>query len=105
MVFLLLGGLLLGLGLRRGDSLPGFLLLSAGVAYLGLGAGYAGCWPGLLGKTRRGRLLLSSYAFFWPYHLCNYGSLAFFRLLMREAPFDEIVPGLYLGGRLLPWDK
>ena len=28
----------------------------------------------------------------------------FHRVVTREAPFDEILPGLYLGGRLLAWE-
>jgi hypothetical protein len=78
--------------------------LSAGVASAALGMAYVFGWPGLLGKTKSGRLLGSSYLLFWPYHLMNYGSLIVFRML-RVVPFQEVVPGLYLGGRLLPWDR
>jgi hypothetical protein len=103
LVFPLLGVLLLGYAVRQQSFWPGFLSASAGVAFAALGAAYAFGWPGLLGKTRKGRLLSSSYLLFWPYHLLSYGSLLWFRLL-RVAPFQEVLPGLYLGGRLLPWE-
>ena len=103
-VFLLLSGVLLWFGLQQHNPFLSFLLLSAGGAFLGLSVAYLFTWPGLLAKTRKGTLLPSSYVLFWPYHLLNYGSLLYFRLL-GVAPFQEIVPGLFLGGRLLPWES
>lgn len=70
---------------------------------MALGAGYLFSWPRLLGKRRCGKMLVSSYVFFWPYHLLSFASLAIFRCL-RVTPYQEIVPGLYLGGRLFPWE-
>ncbi len=104
-VFLLLGGALLWLGIRQEQGLSSFLYLSAAAAFLGIALCYQMTWPGLLGKTRKGRLLPSSYLLLWPYHLLTRLSLLLRRALTREAPFDEIIPGLYLGGRLLPWEE
>jgi hypothetical protein len=102
-VFLLCGLALASLGFELRHGPGGVVALSAALAFLGLACGYLLSWPGLLGKTRRGGLLLSSYVFFWPYHLLNYASVAVGRLLGVPAR-SEILPGLYLGGRLFPWE-
>lgn len=104
LVFLLLGGGTILGGLRQGPGPLAVILYSAGAAFLGLALAYTMSWAGLLGKSRRGKMLFTSYLLFWPYHLFSYISLWFYRLFVRERPFDEIVPGLYLGGRLLPWE-
>ena len=104
LVFLVLGIALASLAFGAVQDFATILALSSGLAAAGLGTAYLLSWPGLLGKTRRGRLLVSSYLFFWPYHVLNYASLVIFRLL-QVAPFQEIVPGLWLGGRLFPWER
>ena len=83
------------------ESLVGKIIaFSATVAFLGIGAAYGFRWPGLLGKKPAGNLPLSSYVVFWPFHLLNYASLILFRWSGQSAPFTEILPGLYLGGRV-----
>lgn len=102
--FLLLGaGSILG-GLLQGPGPLAVILYSAAAAFLGLSLAYTMSWTGFLGKSRRGKMLFTSYLLFWPYHAFSYISLWFYRLWVRERAFDEIVPQLYLGGRLLPWE-
>lgn len=74
------------------------------VSCLGLAAAFALSRPGVFMKRPGGKLSPLSYILFAPYHLANVALLYVMRLL-GESPFDEIVPGLYLGGRLLPRDK
>jgi protein-tyrosine phosphatase len=49
-------------------------------------------------------LLPLSYLLFWPFHFLNHLSLTLFRWSRKSAPFTEILPGLYLGGRLCSRD-
>lgn len=103
-VFILLGGALAWLGFDSSSTLGKIVCFSCALASISLGTGYVLNWPGLLGKKHTGVLLASSYLIFWPYHLMSYASLLMFRLL-RVAPFQELVPGLFLGGRLLVWEE
>jgi hypothetical protein len=87
------------------ESLPGKILaFSSAFAFLGITAAYAFAWPGLIGKKRGGWLLPWSYLLFWPFHLLNFASLTLFRWSRQSEPFTEILPGLYLGGRLCSQD-
>ena len=103
-VFLLLGAALLGWSAGAGHVGSRIAGISAGIAFVLLGIGYMAARPGLLCKRASGRMHPASYAMFWPYHLMSYASLIFFRLA-RVVPFQEIVPGLYLGGWLFPWER
>jgi protein-tyrosine phosphatase len=86
-----------GMGLR---NIAGFFPISLGIAFLGVGVSFVTGSPRYFFKRRDGRLSLLSYLLFWPYHLLNWISLAGWRLMSKEAAFDEIVPGLFLGSRL-----
>jgi protein-tyrosine phosphatase len=87
------------------ESLPGKIVgFSSAFAFLGIAAAYTFAWPELIGKRRGGRLLPWSYLLFWPFHLLNYASLTLFRWSRQSAPFTEVLPGLYLGGRLCARD-
>ena len=94
-----------GVGLLWNHLAPKLVGFSAAAAFLGLAVAYACSWPGILGKKRSGHLLPSSYLLFWPYHLLNYLSLALFRMNRREARFNEVEPGVYLGARLFARDQ
>ena len=76
-----------------------------GVGLLLVGMAYLRRWPGVLGKRRGGQLMASSYLLFWPYHLLNWSTFSIFRWITRENPFDEVAPGLFVGGRLLSGDE
>jgi diacylglycerol kinase (ATP) len=104
LIFFVLGAGLFSFALKQ-NGFPHAAALSAAICFALLAIAYFFSWPGLLGKRRDGRLLFSSYALFWPYHLSNYLLLAASRLLLRERPFDEIAPGLFIGARLLPFDR
>src|ERR1051325_9058665 len=98
-VFLIAGILLV----VTGATLPwaaGFLVVSLGIAYLGIGICYVTGSPRWFFKRAGGRLSPLSFLIFWPYHLLNWISLQTLRLVVKEPAFDEIVPGLYLGRRL-----
>ena len=89
---------------------PGFLpfrmlWFSAGIASVCLGAGYAWLGPRVLRKRADGTLPFSSYLIYWPYFLVTEVSLRLFRALTHEAPYHEIVSGLFLGRRLMGGDQ
>jgi hypothetical protein len=104
LVFLGLGASLLWLGLDSPPIILKILLFLCSLASLSLGLAYFASRVGLLGKRHGGGLPVQSYLIFWPYHLVSYASLALARFL-RVVPFQEIVPGLFLGGRLLSWEE
>ncbi len=104
-VYILAGVLFTLLGLRLTGSPWSYVALNAGIGYLLVGLAYWRVWPGVLGKRRDGRLMLSSYLLFWPYHLTNWFTCALFRWGLREHPFDRVAPGLFLGGRLMASDR
>lgn len=104
-VFLGLGALLSWLAARHGNTLPGVVGLSAGLAFATVGVAYGMNWPVLLGKRRSGSLMGSSYLLLWPYLAANYASLLAWRWMSRQPPYQQIVPGLFLGGRLLNRDR
>lgn len=102
--------LLAGLGLLILCAMPAmaaanYFLGAGGAGLLLLALAYFCRWPGLLGKRRGGQLMVSSYVVFWPYHVLNWSIFAFFRWVTREPPFHEVVPGLFVGARLLPADE
>ncbi len=104
-VYLAAGVVFTALGLWLRKSPWSYLPLTAGVGYLLVGLAYRGRWTGVLGKRRDGRLMFSSYLLFWPYHLMNWLTWGLFRWGVRENPFDEVAPGVFLGGRLLSSDR
>jgi diacylglycerol kinase (ATP) len=81
------------------------LLLACAVASAGLAMAYALRSPRLLGKRADGSMAPLAWLLFWPFLLLNFLSLWSFRRLSREEPISEIVPGLYLGCRLLREDR
>lgn len=77
------------------------LLAWLGLALAGMALAYALDSPAPLGKRPGGRISPAGYVVFWPVIGLNRLILLGHRLLIREALLDEIVPGLFLGGR--PW--
>lgn len=91
--------------LRPPGGLRQVVLTSVAVCSSVLAAAY---WTGRgdwLLKSDCGRLAFPSYVLFWPYHALNAVLLRSVRTLSAEAPFHEVLPGLYLGSRLLPRDR
>ena len=81
------------------------MLVACAAAAAGLALAYALRNPRLLGKRADGSLAPLAWLVFWPYFLLNLASLWSFRILSREEPASEIVPGLYLGSRPLRRDR
>jgi hypothetical protein len=104
LVFLMAGSALLIFGVISDLAAANYLLGIGGLGLLLVSWAYFRRWPGLLGKRRGGQVMFSSYVVFWPYHLLNWATFAFFRWISREPPFHEVSPGLFVGGRLLPAD-
>ena len=99
-------GALAAIGVATATSAFGlFLCASLAVAFLGVGAAYAGVGPRAFLKRADGRLRIAGYALFWPYFVLNHASLLAYRQFTRERAFDEIVPGVFLGARLFPGDE
>lgn len=104
--FSLLTAGVLALAWSLASPVGGALLLACAAAFAGLALAYALRRPRLLGKRADGSLAPLAWLVFWPYFLLNLSSLWWFRRLSREEPVSEILPGLYLGCRLLreDWD-
>jgi hypothetical protein len=104
-IFLLLSLPCLHLGITHG-SLPARVAgFYAAMSCLALSLGYWLKWPGLLLKRADGRLRPANYLVFAPYHLISQGVLRLHRALSRKPAWNEIMPGLYLGQRLLARDR
>lgn len=73
--------------------------------FLVLGLGYAFIGPGMFMKRPNGSLPLLSTVVFLPIHLLNQLVFRAYRAFSSEDPFNEIVPGLFLGRRLAAGDE
>jgi hypothetical protein len=85
--------------------LPTLVLANVAVAFIGVGLAFGLKTPGIFMKAPNGRLAFLSYLIFWPYLGINQMLLRLYRLLSKESPVDEIIPGLYLGRRLWNTEK
>jgi len=93
--------LLLGvLALREGG--PALLLLWPALSSLTLALAYAGAGAWILGKQPDGTMRLPALAVLLPYLLLTWSVWHLARLFSREPPHAEVVPGLFIGRRLLP---
>ena len=81
------------------------IIVTMGLAFIGASFGYAFVFPRIFLKKQNGELSALSYILFWPYHGLNLLTLLMLRRWTRENAFDEVVPGLYLGSRLLQSDE
>jgi len=101
-----LGGVLALYRSATADAvLPMVVLSNVAVALIGVGLAFGLKRPGMFMKTPNGRMSFLSYLCFWPYFALNHLILRLYRLLSKENPIDEIIPGLYLGCKLWPTDK
>lgn len=81
------------------------LIINVSLCFIGLGIGFGWLGPKIFFKRSDGRLGWLSYLLFWPYHLLNGLSLTLVRLQPKRNVFDEVVSNLFLGRRLLPFDR
>jgi protein-tyrosine phosphatase len=96
------GGILLLLGALQVYAAVTFggwwwLLAWSAVAAFVVGAAYVTASPGLLGKRHDGTLRSTHVLALLPYFAVVWGRWWLTRLLTRERPWDEVVPGLLLG--------
>jgi protein-tyrosine phosphatase len=99
-LFLVFGGVLGYYGLVSGGwsallLWPALSLLLVSGAYLGLGAN-------VFGKRPDGRLAWYAVLPLLPFLLGTWGVWHLSRWLRREDRYNEIVPGIYVGRRVLP---
>jgi hypothetical protein len=99
-MFLLLTVALTYLGLHAHPHVLRVPLFWAAFSFLLVAGAYALNRPCPFMRMRRGRANFIGWGAFWPYFGLKQLTFTFGRLTTREAPFNEIVPGLYLG-RLL----
>lgn len=78
-----------------------WLLSWLGLCFLALAVAYAYNEPSIFGKRADGRLPLWSWAAFLPLHLYTRFVWHLIRLLSREPVYAEVIPGVYIGRRVL----
>ena len=103
-IFSALGATLICAGLNTGCPVATTLFLYAALSCLTLGLAYFLNRPQFLMKRANGRLHWLSWVLFTPYHLNNHLFLEVFRRSSRKPRWTEVVPSLWLGGRLRPGD-
>lgn len=85
--------------------LSAIIFSSTFIALLGISIAFALGRPLIFMKRKNGSFHWLSYMIFWPYHLMNHSLIRVSRLVSAENPWDEILPGLFLGRRLLARDR
>lgn len=80
------------------------LQLNVVIAFLGVSLAYLLGNPRIFLKQPRGNLSWLSYLIFWTYFLLNTFTLALFCSFSKENSINEIIPNLYLGRRLWPFE-
>jgi protein-tyrosine phosphatase len=80
------------------------LQLNIVIAFLGISWAYLLGNPKILLKQPTGNFLWLSYLIFWPYFLLNTFTFALFCLFSKENVINEIIPNLYLGRQLWPFE-
>ncbi len=104
-IFTALGAALIYVGANTNSALAQTLLYYAALSCLALGLAYFLNRPQILMKRADGRLHWLSWLLFAPYQLNNHLFLEVFRRTSSKPRWTEIVPGLWLGGRLRPGDE
>ncbi|MCP3140243.1 phosphatase domain-containing protein [Pyxidicoccus xibeiensis] len=99
-VFTTFAALLGFLATRLGG--PWLLLLWPAVSFGLVALAYAGAGPRLFGKQPDGRLRPWALAALLPYLLLTWATWHLARRLSREPTHAQVVPGLFVGRRLLP---
>ncbi|MFC1597670.1 dual specificity protein phosphatase family protein [Planctomycetota bacterium] len=99
--FYLLLALLLALASFRFPN-AGPILLWVGADFILVGLAYFGLGPSLLGKRSDGSTALWSVLLFFPYLFGIDTIWRARRLLSPTPPFQELIPGIFIGRRLFP---
>ena len=97
--YLIAGVALTGLGLYYAGW--AYLLLWPGIACLLVGIAYAGAGAKVFGKHPSGTLPLWSWVLLLPYLVFTWGIWKLKRKVSKEALYDEVAPGLWVGRRVL----
>lgn len=79
----------------------GWVLVWPAASFLGVAVAYAGVGPRVFGKRDDGALGLLPLLFFSPYLLPTWGLWHVLRWFSTQPACQEIVPGIWLGRRLL----
>jgi protein-tyrosine phosphatase len=73
------------------------MLVWTGAAFAVAGVAYATSAPGLLGKRADGRIGAVRLILLLPYFLFTWSRWLLERLVVRDDPWDEVAPGLFVG--------
>ena len=98
-VFAVLGVMLAAYAVGLGGW--GLLLLWPAVSFLVVASAYAGAGPRLLGKRSDGRVAWWAVALHLPFFALTWGIWHVQRKADRRPAVQEVVPGLWIGRRLL----
>lgn len=87
-------------------ALAAAVFTHASLACALVAAGYAGAGPRVYGKSaRHGRIPLASRLALLPVHALNALAFRLVRAISSERPCDEVLPGVFLGRRLVRGDE
>jgi hypothetical protein len=100
LVFATAAGLLAFLAVQLGG--PWWLLLWPAASFGTVALAYAGAGARLFGKQPDGRMRPGAVLVLLPYLLLTWATWHLARKLSREPAYAEVVPGLFVGRRLLP---
>jgi hypothetical protein len=79
-----------------------FPLLWPSVSFSLVGASYLGAGPHVFGKRPDGTIVPLLQAFLLPYLVCVWTIWRVLRLVKREPAYNELLPDVIIGRRLLP---
>lgn len=89
-----------GIGASNSARIITALFILSAITFSLVALAYSLRMPALLGKANSGRIRIVSMASLFPFHVLNHLAFATYCRLDRTFPWQEIVPGLYLGRRL-----
>ncbi len=101
LIFILFSVVLIYASIGTGSIFIAIPLANTSLAFLWVGLAYGFDHPSMLMKKNDGTLHPLSWPILWPFYLLNESTAFLARKLGRESRFDEIIPGLYLGRRLV----